>query len=100
LPSSCRAVTAANFNARLDLHYFYLLEYDTNNTEAGTATSSSSNDVGITDYLPRFDHAVATALVQRLSECVNSDDPPLYGVLLSNHELSLGGTRRTRGVLS
>jgi hypothetical protein len=83
-------VDAASFGARLDLFYFYLLEYF--DDESGKNGGGGQN---ITEYLPRFDHAVATALVKHLSDCDGSDDDrPLYGVLLSNHELSLGGALR------
>jgi hypothetical protein len=84
-------VAATSFGARLDLFYFYLLEfYDTKTGDNNNSNDFSSSST-VAEYLPRFDHAVASALVKHLSDCDGSDDRPLYGVLLSDHELSLGG---------
>jgi hypothetical protein len=81
LPTTCATVPVASFGVRLDLRYFYLLEYDDLGDDEMTLSHLD---------LSRFDQAIAAALVDELSDC-DDDGNPRYGVLLSQHELSNKG---------
>lgn len=87
LPTTCATVPVDSFGVRLDLRYFYLLEYDDLGDDEMTLSNLD---------LSRFDQAIAAALVDELPDC-DEDGNPLYGVLLSQHELSNKGGAYLRG---
>lgn len=81
--TACNTVRRSGFQARLDLYYFYLIEY-TNTT--------------VLD-LPMIDKAIALSIVQVLKEC-DVADRPKYAVVVSpnGHQLSQGGAYDTAGM--